>query len=104
MNHANRAALRLQWPHGVPGVRSARARSQDKTAYSVMCAVLRTAKTICSRWASEISGTKNLTMGAIRRELVWDDFLSPEAEKMSAIQRRTGNQYLRKRCARDTRR
>jgi hypothetical protein len=92
MNHASNAALRRHFPHAVPGRNSARASSHAKIAYSVTWAAFRAIKTVCCKRASEISGTKNLTIGAIRRELLCEDFLSPEAEKIRTIQIRTGTQ------------
>jgi len=43
---------------------------------------------------SESDGNSSLTRGAMIREERSYDFVSPEAEKMSAIQSRTGTQYL----------
>jgi len=99
-----KAAFRLHLPAGVAGIVSARARSHDKTAYSVTWAALRTAKTIRSRCSWEMSGTKNRTNGAMSLELVEADLESADAEKMTAIQIRTGSQYRRNFCVRDTRR
>ena len=98
------AAFRLHLPAGVAGMVRARARSHDKIAYSVTWAALRTAKTIRSRCSWDMSGTKKRTKGAMSLELVEADLGSADAEKMTTIQIRTGSQYRRNFCVRDTRR
>src|SRR5688572_4817300 len=99
-----KAAFRLHLPVGVAGMVSARARSHDKIAYSVTWAALRTRKTMRSRCSWEMSGTKKRMSGAMSLELVDTDLGSADAEKMTVIQSRTGSQYRRNFCVRDTRR
>ena len=101
---AMKAAFRLHLPAGVAGFVKARTKSHDKTAYSVTWAALRTRKTIRSRCSWEMSGTKKRTKGPINLELVEADLESADAEKMTAIQIRTGSQYRRNFCLGDTRR
>ena len=51
-----------------------------------------------------MSGTKKRTKGAMSLELVEADLESADAEKMTTIQIRTGSQYRRNFCVRDTQR
>src|SRR5436190_7288283 len=79
-----------------PTLATARNRSSARMAYSVTCAVLRTVWTMTESFLGEMSGTSQRRMGSMMREECWPDALSPEAEKITASQIRTGTQYLRK--------
>jgi len=41
-----------------------------------------------------MSGKSQRTIGAMNREECWEDFVSPDAEKITTIQMMTGSQYL----------
>mgnify|MGYP007071093618 CR=1 FL=1 len=61
-------------------------------AYSVRWAHLRPANTTALTVSSGAFGNSHRTMGSMMREERWTDFVSPEAEKITTAQMRTGNQ------------
>ncbi len=76
------------------GFRKARHTNSARIANSVKCAPLRTRMTTECSASSDMRGKNQRTIGAMMCDECENERRSQDAEKMTAIQTRTGSQYL----------